>query len=131
MFFTLLFEILIVEIFRYKFNLNAEEECQIFSWSVISFGLNVYKFLGCFLFGAVSCDKITETTKFLTGRLRPHFISVSLRSIILYIFNSILQYTSYLQVCQPILFNGSNYSDLLNKQLYIEEYIYSRSTILY
>lgn len=97
-----LITIIIVELVRWKLNVddNQNNKLKLFNRDVPSWVLNVYNNIVCFLFGAFCTLLVTDIGKQTLGRLRPHFITV----------------------CQPIMRDGTNCSNLLNRYRYIEDY---------
>jgi hypothetical protein len=72
------FQILVVELIRGYLNSDVERRRKVLTWKVSSTVQNLYKYVGFFLFGAACCQLATDIAKYTIGRLRPHFISVSL-----------------------------------------------------
>lgn len=82
---TFLFKILIVELVRGKLNLDDERQLKLFNWNVPVCIKNLYKYIGMFSFGAACCQLTTDIAKYSIGRLRPHFISVSIIQTLRYL----------------------------------------------
>lgn len=67
--------------------------------------VNVYKYVGIFVFGSIVNIILTDIGKHVLGRLRPHFMSV----------------------CMPIMSDGTNCSDPINLNRYIEDFTCSNA----
>lgn len=94
--------IIIIEFARNKLNVDDTRniKLKLFNRDVPLWVLNVYINIICFLFGGFLTILATDVGKQTLGRLRPHFIAV----------------------CQPIMKDGTNCSDAINRHRYIEEY---------
>ena len=97
-----LITIIIVELARWKLNVddNQNNKLKLFNRDVPLWVLNVHNNIVCFLFGAFCTLLVTDIGKQTLGRLRPHFITV----------------------CQPVMRDGTNCSNPLNRYRYIEDY---------
>lgn len=73
---------LAIEIIQSKLNRSTEKKLRIGEWNVPPWVLNAYKQIGVFGFGAACSQLTTDIAKYSIGRLRPHFHSVSIISII-------------------------------------------------
>lgn len=76
--FKSLFQILIIELVRAKLNLDEDRHYKMASWNVPVYVQNLYKYIGFFAFGASICQGTTDISKYTIGRLRPHFLTVSI-----------------------------------------------------
>ncbi|KAG5679161.1 hypothetical protein PVAND_008751 [Polypedilum vanderplanki] len=92
--------ILIIEYLRWRLNMEPERELKLFGRSIPVWVINAYRFIGILLFGAACSQLITDIAKYTIGRLRPHFLSV----------------------CQPIMPDGTNCSDIINHNKYIIDF---------
>ena len=62
----------------YEYNEDEDKESkQLHNWSVSPFVQNLYQYIGLLLFGMSLNQFLTDATKFAVGRLRPHFMDVS------------------------------------------------------
>lgn len=95
--------IIAVEFIKWKLKVNDGENSKLKLFNhVLPYWIpNVYKSIVCFLFGASCTFLITDLGKNTLGRLRPHFF----------------------RVCQPVMNDGTNCSNPINRNRYIEDYI--------
>ncbi|KAG5675412.1 hypothetical protein PVAND_005320 [Polypedilum vanderplanki] len=85
----------------YKYDDDDDKESKIlYKWNISPFIQNLYQYIGLLLFGISINQFITDGTKFVVGRLRPHFMDV----------------------CRPVLSNGLTCKDLDNWNTYISDY---------
>lgn len=97
--------IVVTELLRWKLAGDDRRAMRLFGRDIPNWSLNIYKYVGLLLFGAVLTLVITDVGKHVIGRMRPHFMSV----------------------CQPIMPDGTNCSDAINKFRYIEDYTCSNA----
>jgi phosphatidate phosphatase len=97
--------IVVTEILRWKLTVDDNRATKLFNRDFPNWVLNVYKYVGQFVFGAVLTIVITDVGKHVLGRLRPHFMSV----------------------CLPIMPDGTNCSDPINMNRYIEDFTCSNA----
>lgn len=88
------------EFARWRLSANQISDLKLFDRDIPLWAVNIYKFVGIFLFGASLNVLTTDIAKHMIGRLRPHFFDV----------------------CQPVMPDGSNCSNPINMRRYIEEY---------
>ncbi|XP_055316381.1 putative phosphatidate phosphatase [Sitodiplosis mosellana] len=89
------------EIIQAKLNkIPDKTKLQLFGWSIPTWITNAYRQIGVFAFGAALNTLTTDIAKYSIGRLRPHFFDV----------------------CKPILLDGTNCSDDINRGRYIENF---------
>lgn len=112
-------KILVTELVRYKLNLDDDRPIELFGWDVPIVAQNLYKFIGYFLFGAAVCQLTTDIAKYSVGRLRPHFISVSL---LVFCCKFDLYFHISLKVCRPVMDDGGDCTDMANLHKYIENF---------
>lgn len=92
--------IVIVEMTRSTFNIQENSKLKLFNRDFPDVALNVLKHIGYYLFGLAVTVITTDIGKQMLGRLRPHFM----------------------EVCQPIMSDGTNCSSSLNFNRYIQDY---------
>lgn len=92
--------IIITECWRWKLGIDRACDIRLFSWIIPKLVVNIYKHVGVFLFATFATVDATDVTKNMIGRLRPHFFDA----------------------CQPILSDGTNCSNPINWNRYIEDY---------
>lgn len=91
---------LATEIWRWRLEMDDNHTVKLFNRDFPYWALNVYKNVGVFLFGLYASTVMTDFGKVILGRFRPHFMTV----------------------CQPILPDGTNCTDVINRNRYIEEF---------
>lgn len=97
--------IVLTEFVRWKLSDNQMSDLKLFNREIPFWAVNAYKYIGVFLFGAPVTVLTTDIAKNVIGRLRPHFF----------------------EVCQPILPDGTNCSNPINFNRYIEKFTCSNS----
>jgi phosphatidate phosphatase len=97
--------ILATEIMRSKISSENEEKVQMFNREIPNWIVNVYKHIGAFFFGGFSTELFVDVTKNIVGRFRPHFMNV----------------------CKPIMSDGTDCSNFINFNRYIEDFMCSNA----
>lgn len=92
--------IFIIEFLQWRQSMEHKRVMKLFGYEIPCWIQNSYKHLGIFLFGAACSQLTTDIGKYSIGRFRPHFISV----------------------CQPVMPDGTNCSNPLNFNRYIQEF---------
>lgn len=92
--------ITLMEFARSKFSEGDCASVKLFNRDIPFWALGVYKNVVVFLFGAYVDILITDIGKRVVGRLRPHF----------------------LEICQPVMGDGTNCSSPINFNRYIEDF---------
>ncbi|KAL7049535.1 hypothetical protein ACKWTF_003747 [Chironomus riparius] len=96
------------EICRSKTGIDEEHDIKFFKWTISACKQNLYKYIGMFLLGTISCQLLTDIAKYSVGRYRPHFITL----------------------CQPVLnADGSDCNDTKNFNRYIEDFTCSNPNV--
>lgn len=92
--------IALTEFTRWKSSTSRMSNLKLFNRNIPLWAVNIYKYVGIFLFGASISVLTTDIAKHIIGRLRPHFF----------------------EVCHPVMPNGSDCTDPLNFNRYIEQF---------
>lgn len=92
--------IVITELTRFRMNIEEKSKVKLFNRDFPIEALNVYKLCGIFLFGLSVTVLTTQIGKYMLGRFRPHFM----------------------EVCKPVMLDGTNCTDSINLQRYIEDF---------
>lgn len=99
---------------------------QLGNWAVPPWVVNTYKHVGFFAFGAVVCQLTTDIGKYSIGRLRPHFFAVSIcmdkSDITVMLEIQTGAFTYALQVCQPLMNDGTTCAEASNAGRYITDF---------
>jgi phosphatidate phosphatase len=97
--------IVVVEVLRWKLAGDDRRAMRLFGRDIPNWMINIYKYVGLLLFGAVLTLVITDIGKHVIGRFRPHFMNV----------------------CQPIMPDGTNCTNPKNLNRYIEDFTCSNA----
>lgn len=92
--------IALTEVLRSKLNLDDKSELKLFGRDIPQWLEHMYKYCGVFVFGNLVTEVLTDIGKRVVGRFRPHFINV----------------------CQPIMTDGSTCADEKNLHRYIVDF---------
>lgn len=92
--------ILINELLQWKLTENDDRKIKLFNHEFPFWLAKAYSHVGVFLFGILATELVTDIGKHSIGRLRPHFMDL----------------------CQPIMHDGTNCTDTRNLNRYIEDY---------